>query len=74
MQGLKCKCTAVIDENKIINIKTKCSISYESHKYCKEIIAYNKIKQSLETQENIKEESYQKMYFKIYIEKFPSIK
>ena len=69
----KCNGTDVIDENQIINIKTKCSISYENHNYCKEIIAYNKIKQSLETSENMKEEAYQKMYFKIYLEKFPSI-
>ena len=66
----KCNGLAVIDENEIINIKAKYSISYENHNYCKEIIAYNKIKQSLETSENMKEETYQKMYFKIYLEKF----
>ena len=45
----KCLGTPSIDENEIIKIKTKCSIPYENHKFCKELIAYKKIKENEET-------------------------
>ncbi len=65
MKGAKCRGKASIDENEIITIKTKCSMPYENHNNCKELIAYKKIKENEEKSENTEEEAYQKMFFKI---------
>ena len=64
----------LLEQNYKLFIKAKHSLAYKQHNYIKEILAKNIIKKDEASEDEMKFEYFQKVYFKTNIETFPCIK